>query len=242
MRSRGTIGTVVFVASIGLAAAALGGATGCESNPRLQERVFTERASYNLVRDGDRAMERDQPELARAHYRAAIEQHPGNFEAREKLARVLLSLGEPEIAREHLEVVLTEEPDDEDVLDLMAVAASRSGDMGAIDQWIRPLAMRTNQAAAWARLGTALARIGDADAAEQALLQAAEADEGQTLRYQLLLADFYRQLGNEAAALQRYRMALFIDVMSDRARTAIREMGEIPGPSFAIRPAERPAG
>jgi len=243
-KSRGRFGGTVggAAAAVAVAATTLVGAglVGCENTPRLRERVFTERASYALVNDGDRALENDQPEMARAHYRAAIEQHPGNFEARKKLAEVLIDLGDPATAREHLEVVLTEKPDDEEVLDLMAIALAQTGDVEGMDRWIRSVAERTNEAQAWARLGNALALMGDADQAEGALKRAAAVDEGESLRYQLLLGDFYRALGNDGEALRRYRMALYIDVMNDHARAAIRDMGEIPGPSFTLRPAERP--
>ena len=231
-------GTRALLGAAGLCAcvATLALASGCSQ--RTQQRLFEERSSDKLTADGDRALERGDAEAAADRYDRAIDQHPGNFDARVKLARIYLDFGEPFEAREQLEIVRPERPNDPEVLELLGRDLAELGDADAINRRLRPVAQRTNAPQDWARLGRYLAVVGDVDGAEEALLRAARADGGQTIDYQLALADFYKGIGDEAQALRRYRMALFIDVSDETTRAAIREMGEVPGPTFALVPEE----
>lgn len=227
--------TALLFAAAG-AAVLLMTTTGC--TPRTQQKLFEERSSEQLTRDGDRAAEKGQIEDAALRYDEAIDRHPGNYGARVKLARIYLDLGEPLLAREQLEIVRPERPNDPEVLDLLGQALAELGDGRGIDRRLRPIAERTNAPADWARLGRYLGIVGDADEAEAALLRAAAADGGRTIDYQVALANFYLDLGDRANALRRYRMALFLDVDDESVRGAIRDLGEIPGPTFALRPEE----
>lgn len=232
-----------------LAAALTAGAlAACSSDPeptetqaersRFNERVFEERASFKLVRDGDRAAERGQPELAAEHYRAAIAQHSGNFEARRKLAEILLDEGQDIEALAQLRIVRTEFPGDAEILDMMAEALARTGDAEALEREIGGRARDTNDARDWLRYARALVVLGDADRADRAFVRAAEADGGKRIEYQLAIAGFAESVGDSARALRRYRMALYLDVTSEAAQEGIRGLGRVPGPSYALVPEE----
>ncbi len=231
---------ILAVAGVGVATLGTGVVmTGCEASPeRVQQRVFEERASSRLTDDGDAAVEKGQIDRAIVAYSAAIERHSGAFEARRKLAALLIDRGEYQEAREHILLVLTQEPNDPEVLDLSARALVGTGDAEGVERTLGTRARRTNAPSDWARYGGALAALGDTDAAESALLRAARMDQGQTADYQVALGELYRQIGDERRAMQRYRMALYLDVQSEMAQEGIRALGEVPGPSFALMPTE----
>ena len=52
------------------------------------------------------------------------------------------------------------------------------------------------------------------------------------------MADFYHTIGDRSSELRRLRMALWCAPNSNEIKTRIRGLGEIPGPSIALRPDE----
>jgi tetratricopeptide (TPR) repeat protein len=198
-----------------------------------------QRAVHMIEASGDRAMARDNYALAADEYRLVIDRRPGRWDARVKLAEALLEMGEPERAREQLEVAYTLRPTDAEILDLLATAMLASGDVEAMARELRFAAEESGRAADWYRLGVFLARAGDDDAAERALLTAARLDGGERVAFQRGLAEFYRAVGNDDRALERYRMALYLDPESEEIQQEIRAMGHVPGPTFALLPRER---
>ncbi len=203
-------------------------AAGCEG-PR----------ALHVVEDsGERAAWRGDYQLAAEEYAEVVERRPGRWRARLELAKALLELDRPAEAREHLEVVYTIRPEDEEVLELLVTAMLESGDTEAMTAELRQRAEDTQSVADWMRLGLFLQRAGDLDGAERAYLTAARLDEGRSARVQMALAGLYREAGDDAEAIDRLRMAHWIDPDSERIREAIRSYGEIPGPTFSRRPAE----
>ncbi len=223
-RTRGVRGVVVCVA-LAMALAACG--------PRPVNVV---------IASGDKAAEREQYQLAEAEYREAIDRRPGQWRARLGLAKVLLEQERYAEAQRELEVVYAVRPNDPEVLDLLGEAMVGSGDVERMTAELRHVAEDRQGVADWVRLGRLLNAAGDSDGARTALVTAAKLDKGQTIEPQLALADFYQSIGDGANALKRYRMALWIDLESEAARNGIRSMGEVPGPSFVLRPTERAAG
>jgi len=198
----------------------------------------SERPVFVVIESGDRALENRDYALAATEYREAVSRRPGEIEGRRGLAEALLALGRPAEAREQAEMVYSARPNDHEAIDLLARTMLRSGDAAGMETLVRGRANETGRAEDWHLLGQLLAEAGDADAAEVALTTAAKVDRGQSLRYQKALADFYLNLGDNAQALTRYRMALFIDPADVETRAAIRALGQIPGPTMALTPSE----
>lgn len=197
-----------------------------------------ERPVFVVVESGNEALENQDYTLAATEFRDAVSRRPGEVEGRIGLTRALLGLGRYAEAREQAELVYSTRPTDRVAIELLATSMLRSGDTAGMESLLRGRANETGQAEDWMLLGQLLAEAGDADAAEVALISAATVDRGQSLIYQKALADFYLAVGDNAQALTRYRMALFLDPANEEVRSAIRSLGEIPGPSMALPPRE----
>lgn len=198
----------------------------------------SERPVYVVIESGDEALASQDYALAATEYREAVSRRPGEIEGRRGLAEALLALGRPAEAREQAEMVYSTRPNDHQSIDLLARTMLRSGDTAGMETLVRGRANETGRAEDWLLLGELLAEAGDADAAEVAFITAAKVDQGQSLIYQRALGDFYLNLGDNAQALTRYRMALFIDAADEQTREAIRALGEIPGPTLGLTPLE----
>ena len=197
-----------------------------------------QRALHMVEASGERAMDRGDYVTAANEYSEVIERRPGNWQARVQLAKALMAMDLPAEARENLEVAYTVEPENEEVLNLLAEAMLESGDVGAMTTELRQRARTRNTVGDWMRLGIFLQKAGDLDGAEQALLTAARIDNGRSVEPQMALASLYREAGAEDAALRRLRMALYIDPENERVQQAIRSYGEIPGPTYVLVPEE----
>lgn len=197
-----------------------------------------QRALHMVEASGDRAMERSQYQLAADEYAEIVDRRPSRWDAHVKLARALLKLNRPLEAREHLEVAYAQRPNNEEVVDLLATAMLESGDIASLTRELRDRAENSGAVSDWVRLGIFLLRAGDLDASETALLTAAQLDRGRTIQPQMGLARLYGRAGDENKALNRLRMALYIEPDNPEIQQAIRSYGRIPGPTFAIPPIE----
>lgn len=198
-----------------------------------------QRAVHRIEISGDRAADRGDYELSADEYREVIDRRPNRWDVRRKLAQSLLDLDRPAEAREQLEVAYTIRPTNPEVLDLLATAMLESGDVESMTRELRFAAEESGRAADWYRLGVFLSRAGDDDSAESALKTAARLDGGEDAVFQTALARFYESVGDDAQALERYRMALYLAPDDENIQNAVRAMGRIPGPTFGLVPKER---
>lgn len=90
------------------------------------------------------------------------------------------------------------------------------------------------------RLGRFSSRMGHPDEAKEAYMTAARLDAGQSFKVQKEIASFFETLGDKQNAVRRLRMAYWLNPSDPEVLAAIRRMGEIPGPSFGMPPAEQP--
>lgn len=196
------------------------------------------RAIHMVEASGQHAYDFGHYQKAADEFAEVVERRPGNWQARVNLAKAQMKLGEPAAARENLEVAFAVKPENEEVLNLLAEAMLASGDVGDMTIELRQRAQETNSVGDWMRLGIFLQRAGDFDGAEEALLTAARLDGGKSVQPQMALASLYREAGDDAAALKRLRMALYIDPTNQKIQEAIRAYGQIPGPTYALVPDE----
>lgn len=200
-----------------------------------------ERSSHGMYTDGQRAEQRNDLATAEADYVAAIEKRPGNIEARLALGKLYLETGRPKLARAQFEVYRTVRPTNTEVIDLLAQAMLESGDTGALATFVTERARDTGEVVDWVRAGDWLAQAGDADGALLAYRTAARLDGGQSVSIQKRIAAFHQSLGDDAAALKRYSMALYLAPDDLEVQAAIRALGQVPGPTLPpLRPTEMP--
>lgn len=224
-RRRG-FGMLVLSGSLVLVGA--GALAGCQSGPTKEAM----RAS------GDRAFFRGDFEEAERQYRAFVDRDPADHRARYDLGRTLLKLDRPAEAKEHLAVAYDLYPISTAYLDAYCSAMVGARDGAGLYALLRSRCVQPGQVEDFLRLGRFAAELGDADEAERALLTAAKLDRGRNVRPHLALADFYASLGDRERTLERLRNALYVAPQDQGVQARIRELGQIPGPSFAVRPAE----
>ena len=196
------------------------------------------RSTRMVMLSGDRAMANSHYDMAIEEYRYVLSQRPGKVEAQISLGKALLAGEYPDLARDHLEAAYNIRPENDDIVELLAMSMLLQGDLQAMTDLLRDHSEQFPSVRAHLITGRLMEKAGDLDRAGRALQIAASIDGGQSVVPQLALADFHRRLGNNEAAMDRYRMALFVEPNNQAARDAIRAYGEIPGPTLAIPPAE----
>lgn len=188
---------------------------------------------------GDRAFNQSDYQAAATHYEEYVLRKPGEPAAEAQFARTLLQLGDSQRAIGYAQAAYDAQPNNADYSDLLAESYLASGQTDQMYTFLRGNTEGRGSVSDFIRLGRFTAKAGDADGAEQALLTAARIDGGKSQAPQLALADFYKSIGDKASEKKRLRMALSFDVTSAPINARLRELGEIPGPSLALTPAER---
>ncbi len=178
-------------------------------------------------------------ESAQPLYEEVTERRPGTARSNYELGRNLMAMGRVTEAREWMILAYNLEPSNatyfEGLADALAAAGNeddlfnalehRISDRGGVEDYIM--------------LGRYAQKVGKADEAERAFLAAAEIDSGETVVPQRTLAEFYRSIGDEKAEVDRLRMMLWFDTQDAAVNTRLRELGQIPGPTFALEPVGR---
>jgi len=196
-------------------------------------------STHTLGIYGDRALNSGSYAEAVNYYEQYVDRRPLDAEGRYKLATAYLGANRVSMAREQFILGLELKDQDSRFVEGIADTLVEMGQQDELYKLLRKRAEDSRSVEAYTRLGRFAAQIGDPDGAEEALLLTAKLDEGQSIGPQLELADLYGRIHDDANRLKRLRMALFIDPENKEVIDQIREMGEVPGPSFALVPAER---
>lgn len=212
----------------GLILGVAGGLTACGPRPLSMVRAD---ANYHYFRA--------EYQEAQPLYEEVVQRRAADAEAHYELGRNLLALGRATEAREQMILAYNLQPQNETYFEGMAdayVAAGNEEDLfDALEHQIRD----RGGVADYLRFGKYAQKLGHADEAERALLGAAEIDGGRTIEPQLALADFYRSVGDRENEIRRLRMALWFDPSDDEIEARLRELGQVPGPTFVLEPAGR---
>lgn len=200
----------------------------------------SEQRDLSMLRaEGNEAYGKGDYYAALSAYEEYADRLPGQPVAQYNVGRTLLAMGEPGRAREHLMLANDVEPDNPVYADALAEALYQSGDKRALLAFIDRQVSRYNRVDDYFLKAKYLEKLGNVDGAEEALLIAARIDRGQTVEPQLQLARFYREVGDEDQELQRLRMALYFEPNDPYVTGRIRQLGHVPGPSYALIPLER---
>ncbi len=176
---------------------------------------------------------------AQSFFEEVVERRAGNARGHYELGQNLLALGRAAEARERMILAYNLEPANADYFDGMAdayVAAGNEDELfAALEHRIRDRGGVEDYDA----MGRYAQKLGHADEAERAFLSAADIDGGRTAGPQEALAAFYRAIGDKPSEIERLRMLLWFDAHDAAVTSRLRELGQIPGPSFVLEPVGR---
>ncbi|MBL8761412.1 MAG: tetratricopeptide repeat protein [Phycisphaerae bacterium] len=173
-------------------------------------------------------------ELARAEYEQLVERYPGDPTARYGLGMSCLKTSDPMKAREQLAIAYEVDPTRDEVIDAYCLALYEAKEQDTLMTFLRRLSLERGQINDFLRLGTYSAWIGNADEAVSAFKTAKRLDAGKSTRPLIAIADFYASVNDRPNQVKSLRQALSIDLRDAEVNRRIRDLGEIPGPSFAM--------
>ncbi|MEL6498085.1 MAG: hypothetical protein AAF937_00765 [Planctomycetota bacterium] len=202
----------------------------CEAGPSIRA----------LREQGDRALEQRNYSDAVGWYEQYVQRRPIDPEVRYRLGTAYLGLKKPIKAREEFLQGLEIDNEVDRYIEGIATALVETGQRDQLFNVLRRHASNTRQPKDYILFGKFASIVGDPDTAETAFTEAAILDQGRSVEPQLALAEFYGSLGDETREIERLRMVLFLDVTNESANARLRELQQVPGPSLAIPPAERP--
>lgn len=191
-----------------------------------------------VMESGDKAYAVGDYARARADYAEYIDRKPGYPPARHKLGLAQLKTGETRAGVESLTIAFDQRPDNDEYADGLAEGLYQDDQRARLMQFLHDRTQQPGRVSDYVRLGRYAAMIGDSDQAQQALLTAARLDGGKNIEPQLALADFYKNIGDKQNAVRRLRMALYLDPENADVHARLRELGQVPGPSFVLVPEE----
>jgi predicted Zn-dependent protease len=200
----------------------------------------SQRPLWKVKSDGQYAMTEGDYHGAVSDFSEYCERKPGDNTVRLMLGQAYLSAGDPVKAREQLTTAFDTDPGCEPCADALAQAYFDAKENERLTLFLRRLANERQRESDYLRLGSYSAKLGNADEALQALNTAAAMDGGQTVAPQLALAEFYRSVGDKANEVRRLRMAAYIAPANPQILDRAKELGEVIGPSFPLKPAEMP--
>jgi tetratricopeptide (TPR) repeat protein len=207
---------------------------GCSGTGQRPLHIVKERAAAYA--------EAKQYELAVENYAEYVERKPDDVPARFAYGKALMKAEQPKEAREQFKVVSDVMPDNDTYMNALAEALYASGETDELTQMLDRFARERGTQGDFLRKGMYAGKLGNVDEAQESLLTAATMDAGRSVEPQLALADLYRSVGDKPNEIRRLRMALYLDPMNVEVQKRVKELGEIPGPTFRIPPAEAPAG
>jgi len=172
-------------------------------------------------------------------FEQVVEQRNANAQAHYELGKNLLALDRPGEAREQMILAYNLEPANETYLKGLADALVASGDEEQLLAILNHRIEDEASAESYLLLGQYAQKIGHADEAERAYLAAADIAGDTSDKPQRALASFYRAIGDTPNEIKRLRMVLWFDPTDETVLRRLRELGQIPGPSFVLEPAGR---
>lgn len=200
-----------------------------------------QRPVWKIRADADLAYESKKYEAALADYQSYVDIKPNDPSGQHALGRTYLALQQPKPAREHLQIAYDVVPNNAQYIESYAEALYESKEPESLMTFLTRVAGERGTVDDYLRLGRYAGKIGHADEALVALTTAARLDQGRTLEPQLALADFYRSVNDRPNQVRRLRNAMYLAPGDEGVLQRVRDVGEIPGPSFMLRPEEMSA-
>ncbi|MBX3380746.1 MAG: hypothetical protein KF805_11695 [Phycisphaeraceae bacterium] len=193
--------------------------------------------NLDLVREmGNRNYAMGDYPAALGDYQEYVTRKPDGVDVRYSLAMTEMKLGQPQLAREQFYQCLAVHPDNQEYAQGLAEALLACNEREELITFLTREARDRGRPGDYERLGHYQFLLGNVDEAKLALITAAKLEGTKSIKPQMDLANLYRSLGDRESELKRLRMALYIEPRNQEIQKRIRELGEIPGPSFVLRP------
>lgn len=201
-----------------------------------------QRSAFAVRESGERAYAEGDYALAASEFEEYLERVPGNPQVTHQLGRSYVKLNRTAEARERLLVAYSMRPEDDEVFASLCEGLYADKKFEELNRVLRQRAIDRGRMTDYLLIAEYAERTGDRDEAQRALLTAAKVDGGFSLEPQLELAKLYMRAGDRERAVQRLRMAYFIEPTNVEVVGLATQLGEIVGPSWAQTPAERLGG
>lgn len=198
-----------------------------------------QRSTNAIKMSGERAFTEGDYALAAAEFEEYLDKVPGNPHVTSKLGESYLKLGRTAEARERLLVAYRMRPQDDEVFAALCEVLYADKKYEELNRVLRQRAIDRGRFQDYLLVAEYAERMGDRDEAQRALLTAAKVDRGMSVEPQVELAKLYLRAGDRARAVERLRMAYFIDPNNGEVLGLAAQAGEVVGPSWALVPAER---
>lgn len=173
-----------------------------------------------------------------ADFEQYLDQRRDDYKVRFEYGKSLLKVNRPQDARREFAICTEAEPLNDLYWDFFSESIYQQKDYGELTTILEQRCRDRGLPSDYLRLGRYMNKMGHADDAQNAYLTAAKIDAGKTAAIQHELADFYGERGDKANQVRRLRMALYLDPQNKDWCDEVRRLGEIPGPSFWLPPAE----
>jgi len=199
-----------------------------------------QRSLLAVRQSGDAHFARAEYTEAQYDYEEYLTRSPARPEVHYMLGRTYLAQGRTGPAREQLLLAYRLRPEDDDIFPNICEGLYADKQYDELNRLLRSRTIDRGRMQDWLLLAEYSQRQGDMDEAQRALLTAARVDNGQSVEPQLGLAKIYMAAGDNTRAIERLRMAYFVQPQNGEIATLATQMGEIVGPSFGIPPTEMP--
>lgn len=198
----------------------------------------TSRPLHVIKADAKDHLDMGEFDQAASDYELYLDKRRDDYKVRAFYGQSLLKLNRPQEARREFAICTEAEPLNDQYWDFLGEAIFQQKDFGELTTMLEQRCRDHGLPRDYLRLGRFMNRMGQPDDAENAFRTAAKIDEGKTAAIQKELADFYGERGDKANQVRRLRMALYLDPQNPALNDEVRRLGEIPGPSFWLPPAE----
>lgn len=198
-----------------------------------------QRSLLAVRQSGDAHFARAQYVEAETEYREYLDRSPARPEVHFMLGRTLLAQGRTAEAREQLLLANRLTPENDDVFKMTCEGLYSDKQYEELNRLLRSRTIDRGRMDDWLLLADYSMRQGDMDEAARSLLTAAKVDGGRSVEPQLGLAKIYMSVGDNTRAIERLRMAYFVDPQNGEVATLASQLGQIVGPSFGTPPAEQ---
>lgn len=218
-----------FLHTIAIAAVCLP-LTGCQ------------RSLLAIRESGDAHFARGEYADAEADYLEYIDRSPGRPEVHHMLGNTYLAQGRTAQAREQLLLAQTLRLEDDQIFRDTCEALFADKQYDELNRLLRARTVDRGRMEDYLLLADFALRQGDKDEAQRAYLTAAKVDGGRSVGPQLGLARLYASIGDKPRAIERARMAYFVEPQNGEVQVLIQQLGQIPGPALGIVPTEQVPG
>ncbi|GJM19964.1 MAG: hypothetical protein DHS20C14_21770 [Phycisphaeraceae bacterium] len=213
---------------------AAGLAGGCNTKPG---HLMTQSYELGDLRaKGNEAFATGQYAQAAEYYGAYLDRRPQEAAVEYQMGRTLLAMGEPTRAREHLKIAHDLDPGNQQYIDVLARSILLSGSRAEAMQFLQDSAEGNMNYEGFMTLGYYAREAGFIDEAEGAYKRAVALGGMDSPEPHRGLARFYRSVGDSRSEVERLRVVLSFDENDPEANGRLRDLGEIPGPTFALEP------